>query len=292
MAKKGTYRRITGKRFSLTVHGALKEQLEFLKKFFGQEKVTFAVVARESGKHNIHPHFQCYFETEQPCSPKTELAEGLGENFHVEVAKGTRTANVRYIYAVDKDYELGMIEFTKGDVEVPRGYSSSRADFIRNFLPRPFQKDVIDIIEGPEEPRTIYWYWEPVGNTGKTALGRYLHQTFGAIMVGGKSSDILHGLARVREITGQYPQVIVVDIQRSIKASENIYATIESVKDGIFFSGKYESAMVDGKLNPDVFVVSNSPPDVEMLSKDRWKIFEIDQNYVAHEKPWKEYVFN
>lgn len=289
MAKKTPFKRIRAHRFSLTVHGALKEQLNFLKEFLNQDNVTFAVVARESGKQSIHPHFQCYFETEELSSPKTELANGLGENFHVEVARGTRTSNVRYVYAVDKAYELGMIEYTKGDVEIPRGYSSAAADFIRYFQPRPFQQDVIDVVEGPEEPRVIYWYWEPEGNVGKTCLAIYLHCTYGAVMVGGKSADILHGFVRVRDITGHDPKVVIVDLQRTVDASQDIYKTIESVKDGIFFSGKYESTMVYIKEKPHVFVVSNHPPDIEMFSKDRWRIFGIDKDFVAHEFSWKEY---
>jgi hypothetical protein len=49
---------------------------------------------------------------------------------------------------------------------------------------------------------------------------------------------------------------------------------MENVKDGLFFSTKYESGMV--RYNPPhVIVFANVPPDVTKMSADRWVIKEI-----------------
>lgn len=52
------------------------------------------------------------------------------------------------------------------------------------------------------------------------------------------------------------------------------YEALESVKDGIFFSGKYESKQCIFN-SPHVIVFANFPPDKNNLSLDRWKITEI-----------------
>lgn len=52
------------------------------------------------------------------------------------------------------------------------------------------------------------------------------------------------------------------------------YEAIESVKDGIFFSGKYESGMTIFN-QPHIICFANFAPDIGKMSSDRWKIFEL-----------------
>lgn len=101
---------VEGMRFALTVHGASEDDLTALKNFFDSEAVAMAVIAREAGKQQIHPHWQCYFETAKRQSVTAKLRQVLGHsNMHVEVAKGTLDANLKYVYAVSKEkfYEVG-----------------------------------------------------------------------------------------------------------------------------------------------------------------------------------------
>lgn len=278
--QKTTVHAFRGNRFALTIHGATDDQLNNLKNFFQDKsndvEVVFGVAARETGEHSVHPHFQVYFETNKRTKIKNRLQTLFGSNFHVELARGTRDANVRYVYAVDKAYEIGWIVLKKGDVEVPRGYNSRAMNLTKNFKPRPFQKDIIDLIDQKEPGRLIHWFYEERGNTGKTFLGQILHRLRGAIMVGGRASDILHALARVREIVGQDPPIVVIDMSRAQSFPPGLATTIENVSDGLFFSGKYESTMIDMKLPPHVFVFANYEPDISLLSVDRWRIHQID----------------
>ena len=274
------------KRWALTVHGATDEQLTALKTLFDMDTVDFGIASKESGEHSIHPHFQVYFECVDRCRMKQTCKDLFGSNFHLEHARGTRDANVRYVYGVDKAYEIGWIVLSKGSVEVPRGYSPHAMNFTRDFKPRPFQKHIIDIINSQKpDDRTIYWFWEPNGNVGKTALAKWLHRTYGAIVAGGSSADIKHALARVRDIVGSDPTVILVDLVRSYYPTKQTYTAIENIKDGIFFSGKYESAMLDMKSSPDIFVFCNFEPIIDRLSLDRWKIFKINPDYTCQEQP-------
>lgn len=69
------------------------------------------------------------------------------------------------------------------------------------------------------------------------------------------------------------PKIIVFDIERS---RENFvsYGGIEEVKNGLFFSPKYEGGMCIYN-SPHIFVFANFPPDETQLSEDRWNIINI-----------------
>jgi len=142
MNKNTLKRQVQGQRFSLVVHGASEADLNALKSYFDSEAVTLAVIAREAGEHQIHPHWQCYFETEKRISPTAKLHEVLGHTgMHVEVAVRTREANLKYVYAVtkEKDYELGWIVYRKNvvdPIEHAQKLKTGAARFINPTLKR------------------------------------------------------------------------------------------------------------------------------------------------------------
>ena len=54
-----------------------------------------------------------------------------------------------------------------------------------------------------------------------------------------------------------------------------LFSSIESLKNGLLFSGKYESGQLVTP-NPHVIIFSNwLPPNPRKLSRDRWNIFRI-----------------
>lgn len=184
------------------------------------------------------------------------------DEFHLEKARGTQRACVKYVYGIGKYWEIGFVEYNK-ECPVPVEYSSRAfraVDFWRNWQPRPFQRDLIDIVLSEEDDRSIYWIYEPVGNTGKTKLAEYLHIYHGAIVTGGSSSDMKYAVKRWQEIAGHYPMIIVVDVARSDRFTLNSAKALEGIKNAFFFSGKYESGMAHARDKPQVVVFSNRKP--------------------------------
>ena len=278
-----------GKAFVLTIHGQKKKDLVQLKKFFNGTfvrsdgivpKVMKAVVSKEFGRNKIHPHWQGYFELEERTSIKELMTQILGhEGYHLEVAKGTLNDNVRYVYGIDKSYEIGWIVYNK-NIKAPRNYNPQPYKFWKNFELRDWQAELLPLITKKDvDDREIIYIWDSEGNTGKTKMSEYLHIYHAAIITGGKENDMKYAIARWQEITSQYPAIIIVDICRSEFRTD--FTGIESIKNGLFFSGKYESAMLHSIKKPNVVVFSNFPPKVEYLSSDRWKIGEIkDQKII------------
>lgn len=114
--KKKVNPRAKGRNFCATVHGAKSEDLALLKARFDAPSILRAVIARESGKHSIHPHFQIYVQTGIDQSGRKLFRDALKHtNVHVETARGTLEANLKYVYAVSpgKQYEIGWVLYEK-----------------------------------------------------------------------------------------------------------------------------------------------------------------------------------
>lgn len=253
--------------------------LDKLRTFFQKDKITCAAVAYETGVHGIHPHWQFYFQTAEKCRMKQKLFLLLGEDsgFHLELAKGTRNANLKYIWAVDKEHELGWVHYSK-NCEAPDSYKPYKTNnllWLRDNM-KPWQKQIVTKVTKVADYRDILWVYEPQGNTGKTYLAKYLHYFHGAIITGGKSEDMKHAIARWKQITGHYPVTIIVDLARASSIPKSAYYTLEQIKNAMFFSGKYQSGMVASCNPPHVVIFANHPPVTKHMSRDRWKIKRID----------------
>lgn len=142
-----------------------------------------------------------------------------------------------------------------------------------------WQSDILNMIGTEPDDRTVYWYWDPVGCVGKTSLAKHICLKWGAkaMYLNGCNKDILFGVAT--RLEDEDLQVCLFGLSRQ-DADYMSYKSLEQIKDGIFYSGKYESRMC--MFNPPhVIVFANFPPDVRMLSDDRWTIYRIDDGEVA-----------
>ena len=96
----------------------------------------------------------------------------------------------------------------------------------------------------------------------------------GAIIVSGKAADAKYAIQMYIQKHGQGPEIVIMDIPRTKGVTYVSYEAIEKIKDGLFFSGKYEGGMV--RYNrPHFIVFANEPPETERMSSDRWVIEEL-----------------
>ncbi len=147
--------------------------------------------------------------------------------------------------------------------------------------PRKWQEFILELIKHEPDDRTIHWFYDPVGSTGKSALSKHIliKNQDKAIEVSGKSHDIKHGIVQFLENNNL--EILLLDIPRTSEKYVS-YEAIESVKNGKFFSGKYEGKMVLFDP-PHIIIFSNFLPEIEKLSLDRWKIYEIKKNFDLEE---------
>lgn len=138
-----------------------------------------------------------------------------------------------------------------------------------------WQLDLVKRLKEEPDDRTIIWCWESKGGAGKTQFAKWAIVTkeLGeAILVGGKAADAKFAISKMLE-RRLVPRVIFFNIARGAAVS---YRALEELKDGIFFSGKYESAMVTYDP-PHIVCFSNEAPETARLSADRWDVIDISR---------------
>lgn len=178
--------------------------------------------------------------------------------FHWELAKGSKKQNLKYTGKEGKVYT--NIDFVPDPLEGKTLYG--------------FQEDILKLIEEEPDDRTIHWFWEPKGCSGKTSLVKSICiNRDDVIMVDGKAADAKFMIAGMK----RKPKVVFMNLART-REDYVSYEAIESIKDGIFASTKYESAMVTMR-NPHFIVFANFSPDVSKMSEDRWRIERIEEDY-------------
>lgn len=136
-----------------------------------------------------------------------------------------------------------------------------------------WQKDVLSIVDTPPHSRKVYWLYDEQGNCGKTEITKYLVVHRHALALGGRAGDLKHGCIAFKEKNGFSARLIIFDVPRCCKDYIS-YQGIEETKNGLFFSGKYESTMYVSNP-PHLICFANKPPDIGKLSLDRWDIREI-----------------
>ena len=139
-----------------------------------------------------------------------------------------------------------------------------------------WQLKLCDFFQEPSK-REIVWVIGRVGNEGKTWFQSYIESRYGyervaRMDINGHAQDILHVLGK-RPLCST--DIFLFNIPRSGCEVDSCYAVLESIKDGVGVSPKYDSRRLHFKTPNVVMVFSNAPPDVTKLSKDRWTILTI-----------------
>ncbi len=137
-----------------------------------------------------------------------------------------------------------------------------------------WEESIINLLNEKPNDRTINWFWEDQGCTGKTTFAKWIFINYDDVVVlSGKGSDMKNGIVMYEQKNHKLPRVVIINVPRC-----NIdflsYTGIEEVKDMFFFSGKYEGGMVCGE-NPHMLIFANQPPKMDKISLDRWNIVEI-----------------
>lgn len=250
-----------GRKWCFTLNNPSKYYRDYMIDTLTQKHTMF-IIGNEIGENNT-PHLQGYIEFKNPVafnSLKNKFPQA-----HFEKARGTRDQNI--------------------------AYCSKQNDFINTFpLPlkiqileqeyknvewKPWQQGIIDLLETKPDHRTINWYWEPIGNTGKSYLCKYLALTKNIIIAEGKKDNIFNQIKTwMDQHEGEAPNIILCDVPRTNIDYIN-YTAIESIKNGLIYSGKYEGGMCAFPI-PHVIIFANTPPITANLSEDRWNIIKIE----------------
>lgn len=226
-----------------------------------KDHCTEAVWQIERGEETHKLHIQCNLTL------KVKQRLSWLKNHMSRTAKFSETRNLDKAFDYCKKSETRV----EGPYFHPEPVGEGVIDPLHNINYYKWQQEIIDIITKPVDPRKIYWYWEPEGNTGKSDFCLHLILKHNAVVYDGCKKDILHAHK------GQ--QIVLFDFDRD-KEGMISYSSMESLKKGFCFSGKYESGMkVYNK--PHIICFANWPPETNRLSLDRWAITRINNTVTS-----------
>lgn len=216
------------------------------------------IVGKEIGESKTE-HLQGYIEAINAI--RFETLKTHNSRFHLEKAKGSRDENITYC-SKDNNFITNM--------EISR----KPKDPLCGLTLKKWQEDILNIIKTEPDNRSIHWYWEKTGNTGKTTLAKHICLKYkNTLFCNGKGSDIKFAVYDYLENPDNKLDIIIFHFTRTVENFVS-YEALESIKDGIFFNTKYKSGMCIFDT-PHVICFANFEPCINKLSEDRWKIVEI-----------------
>lgn len=269
------------------------------------ETAKYLIYGRETGDSGT-PHLQGFVIFSNSVSFAT-AKNRLGDRVHLEETKGTSQQAADYCKKDGDFVEYGELPCQQGKrsdwdlyrdwieeigrvptrfeivLKFPKLYARYKRaciDYAEALAPPPkltsseprfgWQTRVKGIVDGSPSDRTIHFVVDPEGNSGKSWMCRYLITTFPErtqVMRIGKRDDLAYNIDIDKDI-------FLFDIPRN-QMMYLQYSVLESLKDRMVFSPKYESSFKILRAIPHVIVFSNESPDMDALTTDRYNIINV-----------------
>lgn len=261
------------RKWCMTLNNYSEDEFTELHQFFRKKKWNF-IIGKEVGTSGTS-HLQMYV------SYKNQIRFGalktLNPKMHIEVARGSETQNYEYC-SKDGDFVTNIVPKTPKHIAIQQHYANVRNECMKDYANvewRPWQKQVLEILKTKPDSRTIHWFWEDKGNVGKSFLCKYIYLKYGdeCIIADGKKDNVFNAIKTCMDNL-KIPKIVIMDIPRDYLKFVN-YGAIESIKNGLIYSGKYEGGVCAFK-HPHVIAFANIRPVCAEWSEDRLKVYKIE----------------
>ena len=241
----------------------------------------------EIGTESSIPHYQLAISTSSICTRKKVL-EALEEKI-----EGHINVEIQFNFEEMKNY------CSKKSIFVSEEYSGKiykhewQMDFLerkpqlKKVLENPFEWQKFlkeEILSKNPDDRTVDWIIDPIGNTGKSSFARaYVSDlpTDGILMkidnLDRMELTLIQKIENYRKKYYKDPKVLLFDFPRASDSTKIILATalMEDAKSGHLettFGGHHKEIEIS---DVHVVVLSNTAPDLSVLSIDRWRLWRL-----------------
>lgn len=253
------------RRFCLTLNNWTEDEYRNIKSSF-EAKAKNWIIGKEVGDEGT-PHLQIYVDFKSPREFKT-VKNMTSTRVHIEGAKGSVQCNWKYCIK-DGDFETN-IDADQWISTHERARMLCMEEY-KNVVWRPFQQEIISLLEEEPSKRNIYWYHDAKGASGKSFLVKHIALNNEGVILGcGKTADVfnqINDMMNPEKGPGTIPRIIILDLPRSSLEFLN-YGCIEQIKNGCLFSGKYKGGCCIFP-HPHVIIFANDEPKRGQLSRDR-----------------------
>jgi len=141
---------------------------------------------------------------------------------------------------------------------------------------RPFQQAIVDDV-GKWDKRTINIIYCKSGNKGKSSLVSYMRA-----MKLGRALPPVNDYKDLLRMVCDLPtsKLYLFDMPRAMNKDKmyQFYSAVETIKDGYAYDDRYNFKQKVFDC-PNIWIFCNVLPDLNLLSMDRWKIWDIDDAF-------------
>ena len=300
---------MSAKRWVFTLNNPSEQESTHINDAHAGGGIAYLVSGREVGDGGT-PHLQGFvcFEGRRSLLQCKAL---LGARVHFEIARGTNKQASDYCKKDGDFVEYGTMpagaghrtdwdryrEWVEGlarcptDREIAREFPglyarySDKCKFIaQSCLPLPnlvsndttlrdWQVSLRDaVVEECTDDRSILFYLDPDGNSGKSWFCRYMVEKYSTrvqVLGVGRVTDLAYMIDAEKDI-------FLIDCERS--SSEFLqYRVLEQLKNRMVCSTKYSGTMKILRKVPHVVVFMNEEPDMGKLTEDRYLITRLNE---------------
>lgn len=223
----------------------------------------------EKGEKTGYLHFQgrCSFKIKQRNGNKLKLKDAHFSPTHCD-----NTSNFDYVMKEETRQEGPWKDGDEADY-IPIQYRNK----LNNLF--PWQNSVKDISKIFND-RIINLIYDPIGDNGKSTIAHLLRLFHNGIVLPPlNDSDKLVfsccDILMAKNIRKSIP--IFIDLPRAMNKERlyGLYSAIEVIKSGYVYDtrNKYREWNFD---SPSIWVFTNTEPELNMLSQDRWRTYTIN----------------
>jgi len=211
--------------------------------------------------------------------PAANLLRAKGRNFHLTHSSKESLKGPSF-YCM-KEFTRVSGPWTENDYK-ERPPMTRRLQKIFDQGLYPWQKQLKALVE-PYDDRNIHLVIDTSGNNGKSSFTEYMEYEDLAYEIPPQRlmEDIM---STAMSIPPQ--KCYMIDMPRAMKKEKlsDFYSGIESLKNGVMYDKRYRFKKRRIEC-PQIIVFTNSQPNLEYLSRDRWRIHTIDSlNQGWHEE--------
>lgn len=223
---------------------------------------------REIGEETAWEHFQGRFSLKAKARLFTLKGKCPWPEIHLSPTSKMNQGNMFYVTKEETRIEGPWADTDPQPAYIPRHIRKITSLF-------PWQQTVINMIKEEEDTRIIHCILNERGDLGKSTFVTYCGvngiahcipplNTFLEIM------QIIQNLSKI----GCY----LFDMPKAMdkKCLKGFYSAVETIKDGRAYDPRYHFKQ-DYFDIPNVFVFTNTHPDLSLLSNDRWRIWSINE---------------
>lgn len=226
------------------------------------------VIGREVGK-NGYKHLQARIRVSMG---EDEAFKSLKERFptaHIEVCSDTWDYERKSgDYLCSEDYDEWGHKWIMDKIKCRFGTETANQRGWSTLLEKSGDRDIVVFYDEKGKNGKSWWaihWWEQ----GRAHV----------VNPSGTAKALMQDVASKYATQGYRPWVII-DIPRTWKWTNEIYYTLEKIKDGLISDPRYSATDINIR-GVKVAVMCNKLPNRQALSDDRWFVWDVGRNWFA-----------